>query len=359
MRLLALALLVPLVALAAPPWLVVSPEGRAQPGEAFRVVVAAPEGETLPTALEARVRMDIAEVALTLEAEGPVAGGRRVYVGAMPPRAAGSVTLTLAGRESNALVLLVERRDAVQRFTGKHSMLDEPPLSENDSIYFVIGAREGWDARFQLSLKYRFFDPASGFGAGRPWLVGFYFGYTQNSLWDLSSESKPFHDTSYRPALFWKWERADQQTWISAARFGVEHESNGQEGQRSRSINVLFVRPEWRWQSAGGRQWEFTPKLYAYLSKDENPNIAEYRGHADWRLRYDSGGQWIATAAARMGTARKGSLLLDLSRRTRDMRIGPLSGYLHLQFFNGFGEDIIDYDVRRKTQLRIGVAIVP
>jgi len=62
---------------------------------------------------------------------------------------------------------------------------------------------------------------------------------------------------------------------------------------------------------------------------------------------------------ARIGTSGKGSLLIDFSKRTRDLRVGPVGGYLHVQYFNGYGEDILDYNLRRKPQLRFGVAIVP
>jgi outer membrane phospholipase A len=79
----------------------------------------------------------------------------------------------------------------------------------------------------------------------------------------------------------------------------------------------------------------------------------------DWRLRYDTRENWIATTVARLGGSGHGSLLLDLSRRTRDLKFGPIGGYLHFQFFSGYGEDILDYNLRRKTQLRIGFAIVP
>jgi outer membrane phospholipase A len=277
----------------------------------------------------------------------------------MPVGAGGPITLELADFPSNALVVLVARRDAMQRVTAPGDAVEEPLVSANDPVYFVIGARNGWDARFQLSFKYRLFDQSSGFGAEQPWLAGFYFGYTQTSLWDLSSESKPFHDTSYRPSAFWKWERTDQRTWIDGVRLGVEHESNGSQGERSRSINTVFARPEWRFPLARGGTLEFTPKIYAYLTDGENPDIAEYRGYVDWRVRYDAGGAWITTAVARLGTTGRGSLQLDMSRRTRDMKLGPLSGYLHLQFFNGWGEDILDYNVRRPAQLRIGLAIVP
>jgi len=235
----------------------------------------------------------------------------------------------------------------------------EPPLSENDPTYFVLGARSGYSARFQLSFKYRLFDQSAGFGQDRPWLSGLYFGYTQNSVWDLSAQSKPFRDTSYRPSLFWKWERADDRTWIDAARFGAEHESNGKDGDRSRSINTLFVRPEWHWRLRNGDSLQFTPHLHKYFDTGDNPDIAAYRGYIDWRARYDADGEWIATGVARIGTSGKGSLLIDFSKRTRDLRVGPVGGYLQVQYFNGYGEDILDYNVRRKPQLRFGVAIVP
>jgi hypothetical protein len=147
----------------------------------------------------------------------------------------------------------------------------EPPLSENDPMYFIVGGRDGYSARFQLSLKYRLFDQSAGLGQERPWLAGFYFGYTQNSLWDLSEKSKAFRDTSYKPSLFWKWDRSDDQTWIDSFRVGVEHESNGGAVERSRSVNTVFGRTDWRWTYADDSKLEFTPRLNYYFDKGENP----------------------------------------------------------------------------------------
>ncbi|HUQ74672.1 MAG TPA: phospholipase A [Burkholderiales bacterium] len=359
MRGLLLALALPLAALAAEPdWLLIAPQ-RVVSGERFEVIVVAPPGEDLPAVLKLRVKLDSTEVEIPAEAAGPVLGARRRYQALMPPRAGGPATVAVAGRDSNAVALVVARRDAMQILTRREQALEEPPLSAEDPVYFLMGAREGWNARFQLSFKYRLFDPWSGFGADKPWLVGFYFGYTQTSLWDLSAQSKPFRDTSYRPSFFWRWQQTDDSAWLDGARVGFEHESNGQGGDTSRSINTLFLRPEWRWNAGRIGAVEFTPKFYMYLTKGENDDIPAYRGHVDWRVRHDAGGQWITTAVARVGTAAKASVLVDMSRRTRDIRVGPLSGYLHVQFFNGFGESILDYNVRRAMQLRVGLAIVP
>ena len=346
---------------AAAEWLIASHDGRAVAGEAFELIVVSAEGEVPPDELDLRLRTEVDERIIRLSAVAQAANGRRSYFGTMPPGLAGDVTLDLAGRSSSVLRLSVApRSDVVQRLTGRRTPGPyEPPLSENDPMYFVLGPRGGYTARFQLSFKYRLFDVGSGFGQRQPWLSGLYFGYTQNSLWDLSSQSKAFRDTSYLPSIFWKWDREDDKTFIDSLRAGLEHESNGRDGARSRSINIAFIRPEWHKSLGNGHELQFTPKIYRYLERSENPDIADYRGNVDWRVRYDAAGEWIATAVARRGNLGKGSVLLDLSKRSRDLRFGPIGGYFHVQYFNGYGEDILDYNLRRKAQLRVGFAIVP
>jgi len=347
-----------------PDWIIASADGRAVAGERFELVVIAPPGETPPEELQVRLTVGPAERILTLIAVGVPGAAQRVYAGDVPANLAGTVSVELVGRSSSVLSLQVAgkpgKSDTLQALTGGSGDLrSEGPLSENDPMYFVVGARDGWSARFQLSFKYRLFDQASGFGQDQPWLAGLYFAYTQNSIWDLESSSKPFRDTSYQPSLFWRWQRTDDKTWIDGLRAGYEHESNGQDGDLSRSINTLFVRPEWIWKLRDGGSFEFTPKIYGYLDKEDNPDIQKYRGYVDWRFRYDAGGEWITTPIVRVGTSGKGSLLLDVSKRVRDLKFGPVSGYLQFQYFNGYGESILDYNVRRPAQLRIGFAIVP
>ena len=344
-----------------PDWILASTDARAVAGEPFEIVLVSLSATPPPDEISVRLKSDLDERILRLQALGPALGTRRVYSAIMPADMPGPVAIDLVGQASSVLVVRVApKADVVHSLTGGHAREDyEPPLSESDPMYFVLGARSGYSARFQLSFKYRLFDPSVGFGRDRPWLSGLYFGYTQNSLWDLSAQSKPFRDTSYRPSLFWKWERADDKTWIDAARFGIEHESNGKDGDRSRSINMLFIRPEWHWRLRDGDSFQFTPHVHKYFDKGDNPDIAAYRGYVDWRARYDANGEWIATGVARIGTSGKGSLLIDFSKRTRNLRFGPVGGYVHVQYFNGFGEDILDYNVRRKPQLRVGVAIVP
>ncbi|MGE0875484.1 MAG: phospholipase A [Burkholderiales bacterium] len=347
-------------------WVLASADEHARAGAAFRIELISLAGEPLPGRIALRVRGDRYGRVIDAIAAGEAANARRAYSGTLPAVAEGALALELADRASSVLVLLVQReRDAVQQLTAplaagaKARANAGPPLSAHDPMYFIAGTRGGASARFQISFKYRLFDEAAGLGREQPWLTGLYFGYTQNSLWDLSSESKPFRDTSYRPSLFWDWRRLDDNSWIDGLRAGLEHESNGKDGLRSRSVDTAFVRPSWRWQTAPGETLEFAPKFYAYLDKDDNPDIHRYRGYADWHLRYARGSDWALGLTARAGTAGKGSFLADYSVRTRALAFGPLSGYLHLQWFSGYGEDILGYNQRRKSQFRVGVAIVP
>jgi outer membrane phospholipase A len=346
-------------------WVLASSDSKAVAGERFDVIVVSLSGAPPPDEIQARLKVGAEERILALAAAGPSRGAQRSYFAIMPPSAEGAVTLELVARAATPLVLLVEPPQGGAAPPPSSPAKAAPgaadlPLSEYDPMYFVVGGRESYSAKFQLSFKYRLFDQSAGFGQGQPWLSGLYFGYTQTSLWELSQQSKPFRDTSYRPALFWRWSRTDDKTWIDGFQLGLEHESNGGGVTGSRSIDTVFIRPEWRWKLADDSRLDFTPKLYGYVNKDENPDINRYRGNVDWRIRYDSGVNWIGTGVVRYAnTTGRGSVLLDLSRRIRDLKFGPVGGYLHFQFFSGYGEDILDYNVRRTLQFRVGFAIVP
>jgi outer membrane phospholipase A len=41
------------------------------------------------------------------------------------------------------------------------------------------------------------------------------------------------------------------------------------------------------------------------------------------------------------------------------VKLGPVSGYFYMQYFNGYGESLRDYDKRHTAQLRFGLAIIP
>lgn len=233
-------------------------------------------------------------------------------------------------------------------------------LSPHEPVYFSVGANGGINARFQLSFKFRPIGPSDDRVAGRGFWEDVYVSFTQTSLWDLHSTSKPFTDSSYRPALF--FHRYDTGTAFLGGRLGLaagfEHESNGKAGDDSRSINILFARPTVRWGAPDSWQFVVSPKLYWYVDKEENDDIQRFRGYGDFLFALEHPRSWKLAATLRAGTSGRGSVLVDATypfAKVNDfVPLGLVHGYLHLQFFEGWGESLLHYDERAETQFRLG-----
>ena len=266
--------------------------------------------------------------------------------------------LSAAAREPSNIAQHEAATKAAHETALRRSTRLLPGITGYEPVYFGLGGHGGLNAKFQISFKYNPFD-----------LWPFYLGYTQTSLWDLHSNSKPFRDTAYRPALFY----LNDHTWSSAdgrLRFdwqaGLEHESNGRDGLASRSISTIFVRPRLEWRFSDDVRLTLSTKFYDYLEKADNPDIADYRGYADLQiglLSYD----WRLTTTLRKGTVgSKGSIQVDavLPLRVTDeilARVGVhgVNGYFFLQYFNGWGETILDYNRKLLWQMRAGLMLVP
>lgn len=272
--------------------------------------------------------------------------------------AAGRVAVELAP-ESPALVATVSEPEPAAT-SAPAAFRREFGISPHEPVYFSVGASGGINARFQLSFKFRPIGPSDDRIAGRGFWEDVYMSFTQTSLWDLHSTSKPFTDSSYRPSLFFY--RYDTGTAFLGGRLGLaagfEHESNGKAADDSRSINILFARPTVRWGAPDGWQFSVSPKLYWYVDKEENDDIQRFRGYGDFLFALEHPRSWKLAATLRAGTSGRGSVLLDATypfAKVNDLvPLGLVHGYLHFQFFEGWGESLLHYDERAETQFRIG-----
>ena len=236
-------------------------------------------------------------------------------------------------------------------------------LSPDEPLYAVFGWRNGTNAKFQLSFKYRFLNPEGRLIEGVPFFSRVYFGYTQTSLWDLGEPSAPFFDTSYRPSLFYRhdrltvWGNGRGRLW---GQIGIEHESNGKAGDDSRSYNTIYVQPVLEIDRAiGSAHLTVEPRLWAYVGDlSENPDIAEYRGYGHLRLAVTGRAEWQIAATGRVGTSGKGSLQVDLTYPMDRIFLRTFDAFLYAQYFNGWSESLLGYDERLPWQLRIGIAVV-
>jgi outer membrane phospholipase A len=231
-------------------------------------------------------------------------------------------------------------------------------FSPYEPNYFAAGSSGPTNAKFQVSLKFRLFNPETQ----TPFLEKLYIAYSQTSIWAIGSSSKPFYDSSYRPSVFFldedvslwpfrKWSRLGFQA-------GLEHESNGKDGTASRSIIIGYVRPTFALPFADRYFVSISPKIYSYIEKQDNPDIPYYRGYSDVLVKVgETDGIQLATTL-RKGTGQDPySVQLDLSFPLSTPTLGNLGGYLHLQYFDGYGESLLDYNRKVRPQFRIGLMI--
>lgn len=261
-------------------------------------------------------------------------------------------------------------------------------VSSYEPVYFAVGWRDRLNARFQFSFKYRVFEPGLESDSLLQKLPREIYGaYTQNSIWDLEALSRPFYDTAYKPTVFLLHEfNHDVASKFSfSIQAGAQHESNGRGGgtaplsratsgtaatssathsSDSRSVNTLYVAPKARWVDDDGRFFEVGVRVSAYGQLDENPDLPHYRGwvEATFRAGYDRGFQ--LSAYVRGHPSGHGSAEFNATWPASETPLlkfivpRTLGGYAQIQYFNGYGESLLDYDLRRRDQLRFGVMLV-
>lgn len=291
---------------------------------------------------------------------GPGEFRRIDYVGEVPPNFRGSVRIVAGDTDAAVMVVQIASPAAPARdvdTAGDPNWREEGRLTFYEPFFAVAGAGSDANAQFQLSFKLRLYEPANR--ESRRIADNMYFSYTQASFWDLTADSQPFLDTRYVPGFFYyipatDWRSAGNPVGIAS---GYEHESNGQDGEESRDIDTLFFRPYFAFGDPEDFHWTFSPKMYGYIDKEENPDIYRYRGFGDYRFTYGKDDDWQVAWTLRKGTrANAGSLDLQGTYPLHRLRPG-LAGYLMGQFFTGYGETLLDYDQRESWSLRIGYAL--
>lgn len=373
----------PLISQAADKWLIAAQSEAFNTGQKISIDVIKPDNFTIwPDSINLDLSGAGASEVVELKhiEKSAVNSVIHTYVGMPKVKFIGVVRAELVGYKSNRMLMLAasnddiapleiaataDVKDEIEPADANTAMVvlaqpgDEPPLSANEPLYFVVGSssERNFDARFQLSFKYRPFDPDARVAQYLPPLSNLYFAYTQTSLWDLGGNSSPFEDTSYRPSVYYKWTGAGRGMVPDGWSVGLEHESNGRDGAYSRSINTAYIKPTWNLDFAHGRRLTLSPKFYQYLEKSDNSDIYKYRGYVDFQARFGREDGAIVTALYRQGTGGYSSGQLDFSYPISDKLFGRTGTFIHLQLMEGYGETLIDYNRYSDTQLRLGLSL--
>lgn len=262
---------------------------------------------------------------------------------ALPPVSEKSVSLVekriSAEKEtrSNPFVLLPHKQNYLLLATYN----DKP----NYEVYNVPESEfDRLEMKFQLSFKMPVVEGL--FGSH----IDLYGAYTNLSFWQAYNKdvSSPFRETVHEPEMFlvipndWRlfgWRNVMQQ-------YGAVHQSNGQGGFRSRSWNRLYANFVFEKGNflVGVKPWYRLPE-----DNDDNPDIDDFLGRYELSGIYKKESQTFSMLLRNLfdGDSRK-TMQLDWSFPIH----GRWRGYL--QYFNGYGESMIDYDAKSH---RVGIGL--
>ncbi|MCB2147317.1 MAG: phospholipase A [Deltaproteobacteria bacterium] len=305
-----------------------------------------------------------------VSAAGGMTGVEKILYAFDPPDGIiGTVQLRIADVRVPAVLFEVVTPEKKAPSDSRYPTLDslftlyQPYLGDiaaYQPMYFLVGTDPS-KSKFQISLKYRFFNPESDFVGRHPWVNGFHFGYTQTSFWDLKSSSAPFDDTSYKPELFWISKNlvsSDSSVRGLFLQSGFQHESNGRGGDTSRSTNFLYFQPVFVYFSESSQYGlQVAPKIWTYVNNDNdtNPDLADYRGYFDLDIKLGKAESFVLGSSFRW--AEEGaSVQLDLTYPLHRF-FNALDIYIHAQYANTLAESLIDYRDRTHA-VRLGFSIV-
>lgn len=213
-----------------------------------------------------------------------------------------------------------------------------------------------FEAKFQISLKL----PVYLFERGKS--EGLMFAFTGTSFWQVynAEASRPFRETNYQPELFYQW-ATDWEIFglrFTGAQVGFNHMSNGQDQFKSRSWDRIVGRVEFSSKRASYyfSTWYRLPEDDKEFpldpEGDDNPDILEFYGRAEMGVVYDFG-------AFNVMAKLRNNLSFSDNRSGVELNVFyPINQRYNvmLQYFDGYGDSLIDYNVYLR-RLSIGLSL--
>lgn len=232
---------------------------------------------------------------------------------------------------------------------------DQPFFGLYKDNYFVFGPAVGskptnknTNIKFQISIAQRLSKTVLPFGTYA------YLFYSQKCFWNVLEKSMPMTDFNFNPGLGLAKPLFVRGNYIGKATFIIEHESNGRDGDESRSWNKVSL----------GANIMIGPTLMVHgkfwipiVDGQNNQDILKYSGIYQMGLQMQSPSQRYNTSITlvkRQGWNLNYNLIIEMGMR---MWKGA-NEYLFLQFYNGYGEGLLKYN-KFHSQIRVGLQIKP
>jgi len=229
-----------------------------------------------------------------------------------------------------------------------------PSFAVYRDTYFVTGVplnkeitSNSADAAFQISIRQRLTKSVL------PFKTFAYLTYTQKSFWDIYAESSPFKDTNYNPGIGLGKYIFYKNKLVGAAFAQIKHESNGRDGEDSRSWNYLSLSMKYYFNARFNLAGEFWAP---WVDGENNKDLLDYRGLGFVSVNYISNKhKWWLSADI---NPRKGFINMNTTL-TAAFRISERSNqYLFARFYQGFGEGLLEFN-KYTMNVRVGICIKP
>lgn len=221
--------------------------------------------------------------------------------------------------------------------------------------YFTLGTsvgtkitQENSNVKFQISIRQRLTNSVL------PFHSYLFLFYTQKTFWNVFENSFPMHDVNFNPGIGWAKMIIRDARVVGNAMLLLEHESNGKDGESSRSWNKLGLTVSYL---VSPTVMIHGKAFIPLIDGQQNSDILDYCGFVQLGIQKKPANKhWIFNLIL---NKRKGFNLnfnttiefgLHLARNANQ--------YLFLQYYNGYGENLLDYK-QFHSRLRIGLLICP
>ena len=262
--------------------------------------------------------------------------------------------LLAAFANANAQIVPV-KTDPINSDSIRRDFDNQPYFGLYKDNYFIFGpsigpkpTKENTNIKFQISIAQRL---------TRSTLPGgtyLYLFYSQKCFWNVLENSMPMTDLNFNPGVGLAKPLFVRNRFIGKVSLVLEHESNGRDGDASRSWNKISL----------GANIMIDPNLMVHgkfwipiVDGMNNKDILDYSGIYQIGMQMMSNDRKFnssVTLVKRRGWNLNYNSIIEFGWRIWKND----NQYLFVQLYNGYGEGLLEYN-KYHSQLRVGLQIKP
>jgi phospholipase A1 len=221
--------------------------------------------------------------------------------------------------------------------------------------YFTTGLKslgrlssENCNVKYQISIQQRVTKSIL------PFQTYLFLAYTQKTMWSIYKKSCPFDNNDYNPAIGLGKYLIKDNRLIGQMSLLLEHESNGCDGENSRSWNRISFHAMFPLTKNSNLQMK---GWIPFIKKKDNPDYLKYGGigYVTYNLRTPNK-KFIFS----LSLIKRGELNWNFNIEAEASYKLPfiLNQYVFLQLYSGYAEDMLNYK-KHSQGIRLGIAFKP